>query len=477
MLKEQAKLIMICVFLLDLLITLCSFFFAYWLRNAVLNSLFPELFRGGLYPLQNYLWLLTVILPVWGILLFQSRLYRSQRTRPFLTEAFNVSKAVLSGGLFLVALVFIFKYFYISRPLLLIFFLSNLVLLISERFAVRLFLKYIRRKGLNFRSIIIVGTGERADRLARLIESHKDWGLRLLGFVLEDRSSGRKEIEGYPVLGTIDEITVILENYIVDEILFVVSQRKLADLEELLMICEEEGIKTRIALDIFPHMINRMEVEELEGLPLLTFSPTKITAFNLALRRSFDVLISLILFLITSPIWILTALAIKLSSNGPVLFKQVRCGLNGRRFVVYKFRSMVHGAELQKDRLTKLNEMNGPAFKIKDDPRITWVGRLIRKTSIDELPQFLNVLKGDMSLVGPRPSIPEEVEKYKHWQRRRLSMKPGMTCLWQIQGRNTIDFDDWMKLDLKYIDSWSLKLDLIIFLKTIPVVLFGRGAR
>lgn len=263
----------------------------------------------------------------------------------------------------------------------------------------------------------------------------------------------------------------------VDEILFVVSQKKLVELEELLLACEEEGIKTRIALDMFPHMINRMEVEELEGVPLLTFSPTKITALSLAFRRLFDVVFGLLLLLITSPIWILTAMAIKLTSRGPVLFKQVRCGLNGRRFVLYKFRSMVHDAELQKDTLKALNEMDGPAFKIKKDPRITFVGKIIRKASIDELPQLLNVLKGDMSLVGPRPSIPEEVEKYKHWQRRRLSMKPGMTCLWQIQGRNKIDFDDWMKLDLQYIDNWSLKLDLMIFLKTIPVVIFGRGAR
>jgi len=477
MLKEQAKVIMGFVFLLDLLVTVVSFFIAYWLRNSFLTSFFPERFPKGLYPLQTYLWLLAVIIPIWGMLLFRSRLYRSRRTKPFSTEALRMVKVVLIGGLILVALVFIFRYFYISRPLLVIFVITSLVLLVLERFSVRFFLKFLRRKGWNYRSIIIIGTGDRSDRFARMIESHKDWGLRLLGFVLEDSTSEKKEIEGYPILGNIDRIHSILENYIVDELMFVVSQKKLAELEELFLFCEEEGIITRIALDIFPHMINRLEVEEVDGLPFLTLSPTKITTFNMAMRRVVDLGIGFLLLVLAGPIWIITAAAIKLTSRGPILFKQVRCGLNGRRFVLRKFRSMVQDAEIRKEGLQALNEMDGPAFKIKKDPRITPVGKFIRKTSIDELPQLLNVLNGDMSLVGPRPSLPEEVEKYKPWQRRRLSMKPGITCLWQIQGRNQIEFDDWMKLDLQYIDNWSMKLDLLIFLKTIPVVLFGRGAR
>jgi exopolysaccharide biosynthesis polyprenyl glycosylphosphotransferase len=194
-------------------------------------------------------------------------------------------------------------------------------------------------------------------------------------------------------------------------------------------------------------------------------------------RRIMDVVLVSILGLITSPLMLITATLIKVSSPGPVFFRQERCGLNGRPFIMYKFRSMVNDAEQRRFELEALNEMDGPVFKSSRDPRITALGKFIRRFSIDELPQLFNVLRGDMSLVGPRPPLPEEVARYQRWQRRRLSMKPGITCLWQISGRNEVSFDDWMKLDLSYIDNWSLLLDLKILLKTVPVVLLGRGAK
>jgi exopolysaccharide biosynthesis polyprenyl glycosylphosphotransferase len=221
-----------------------------------------------------------------------------------------------------------------------------------------------------------------------------------------------------------------------------------------------------------------MELTEFDGFPLLSFSTTPTNEFLMFVRRILDVVLASIMLVIAGPLFMLpAAILIKLTSPGPVLFKQKRCGLNGRQFVMYKFRSMVNNAEQLRVELEGLNEMDGPVFKSSSDPRITTVGKIIRRRSIDELPQLFNVLRGDMSLVGPRPPLPAEVARYERWQRRRLSMKPGITCLWQISGRNEVSFEDWMKLDLTYIDNWSLLLDLKILLKTVPVVLLGRGAK
>jgi exopolysaccharide biosynthesis polyprenyl glycosylphosphotransferase len=245
---------------------------------------------------------------------------------------------------------------------------------------------------------------------------------------------------------------------------------------DLFLSCEERGITARLAINFFPHVIARTHLEELDGLPLLTFTTTPKNELLLSLRHIFDFLGSAILILILSPVFLLVTLAIHLDSRGPAIYRQVRCGVNGRRFTFYKFRSMVEGAEMRKDDLLAYNLMAGPVFKMKNDPRVTRVGRFLRKTSLDELPQLFNVLRGDMSFVGPRPPMPEEVEKYEGWQRRRLSMKPGITGLWQVSGRNQIDFHQWMKLDLEYIDNWSIWLDFKILMRTILVVLLGKGA-
>jgi exopolysaccharide biosynthesis polyprenyl glycosylphosphotransferase len=230
-------------------------------------------------------------------------------------------------------------------------------------------------------------------------------------------------------------------------------------------------------MDLFPHTRARVELEELDGVPLLSFATTPTNPLQLMLKRVLDIALASFLLLIGMPIAGMIALTIKLTSGGgSVLFRQTRCGLNGRSFTLYKFRTMVEGAEERRRELMHLNEMDGPVFKLRSDPRVTRLGRLLRRFSLDELPQLWNVLRGDMSLVGPRPPIPEEVAQYQRWQRRRLAMKPGLTCLWQISGRNDLDFDRWMQLDLEYIDSWSPLLDLKILLKTVPVVLSGRGA-
>jgi exopolysaccharide biosynthesis polyprenyl glycosylphosphotransferase len=221
-----------------------------------------------------------------------------------------------------------------------------------------------------------------------------------------------------------------------------------------------------------------MELHEFDGFPLLSFSTTPTNEALMFIRRLLDIALASAILLSFGPLFMIpAAILIKLTSPGPILFKQLRCGLNGRQFVMYKFRSMIDNAEQLRVELETLNEMDGPVFKSSRDPRITFIGKILRRFSVDELPQVFNVLRGDMSLVGPRPPLPQEVARYERWHRRRLSMKPGMTCLWQISGRNEVSFEDWMKLDLTYIDNWSLLLDLKILLKTVPVVLMGRGAK
>jgi exopolysaccharide biosynthesis polyprenyl glycosylphosphotransferase len=233
----------------------------------------------------------------------------------------------------------------------------------------------------------------------------------------------------------------------------------------------------KVLLNFFPGRIAKLTVEELDGIPVLALSSAPADGGSLVAKRLFDVLVSAALLLLLSPVFVAAAIAIKLDSRGPVFFRQRRVGLNGREFWLYKFRSMYEDAEARRAELEHRNEMVGPAFKLSDDPRVTRVGRLLRKTSLDEAPQFWNVLKGEMSVVGPRPPLPTEVRRYERWQRRRLSVKPGITCTWQISGRNEIDFAEWMELDLRYIDNWSLWHDLEIVLRTIPAVLLGKGAR
>jgi exopolysaccharide biosynthesis polyprenyl glycosylphosphotransferase len=326
---------------------------------------------------------------------------------------------------------------------------------------------------------MVVGLGEAAQRMGRQIEAAAAlYAVRLTGFFADDPAEQiTTELaldQRYPV-HPISKLPDLLKQHVIDEIIFAVDSRRLASLEEVLLLCEEEGVRTRIAVDFFPHVNSRVSLDRLGSSPLLTFSATPHDEIRLLVKRVTDILLGgAALILLFLPM-LAIALIIRMTSPGPAIFRQERCGLNGRRFVFYKFRSMCEDAEALRASLEHMNQRE-LVFKIANDPRLTPVGRWLRKFSIDEWPQFWNVLKGDMSLVGPRPAIPEEVEQYKRWQRRRLRMRPGLTCLWAVRGRDDVDFETWMKLDMEYIDRWSLALDWKILLRSIPSVLTGRGA-
>jgi len=480
MLKQKARLVARIVFGVDLVLTSFAFFAAFFIRDLILPSLDRSHFPTGLFPLAEYLKIFPIVLILWSFLFFAYNSYHSHRTIPLTKEALTTIRVVGVGVVLLATLAYLMPLRQLSRSWFVLFGFLDVILLLAEKILVRVLARWVRSKGLNYRTVLIVGTGRRATDIAGMIFGHKYWGYKILGFV----SDGHHLSNGWArfrIYGTVPDLRRILERgeitEPIDEIVFAVTRKKLDEMKQIFLMCEELGIRTRVAMNFIQNRVAKMEIEELEGVPFLTFTTTPSNETQLALKRSLDVAISLLILGMAGPIIGVVALAIKLTSPGSVFFKQKRIGLNGRMFTLYKIRTMIENAHARRDEVAHLNEMNGPAFKMRDDPRVTPVGRWLRRFSLDELPQFWNVLKGDMSLVGPRPPIPEEVASYHRWHRRRLSMKPGLTCLWQINGRNEIhDFDHWMKLDLQYIDNWSPSLDLKILLRTIPAVLSGKGA-
>ncbi len=480
MLKQQARTVAAALYAVDLASTLGSLAGAYVLRSELLPRLFPKAFPTGLYPFSYYLVLAGPIVLIWTVLLFGWKAYRSRRTSGLKSEVALLLRIAAAGTVLLTLVVFGARWDFISRPFLVIFAALNWVVLVFERLLVRLVARWVRSRGFNYRTVVLVGDTPRARSMARLIRDHPWWGLKLLGVVRERPSTSPEgtTADGLPVLGTLADFQTIVSSLPIDEVILAVDRGDLESLEDVFLTCEEMGIQTRLVLDFFPHVLARVSLEEFEGTPLLTFSTTPHDAPSLVAKRVIDVAGAIVLGLLYLPALGIAALLIRASSRGPALFRQTRCGLNGRPFTLWKLRTMVDGAHEKLLDVAHLNVHAGPVFKAPNDPRVTMVGRLIRRLSLDEAPQFWNVLVGEMSLVGPRPPIPEEVARYERWQRRRLSMKPGLTGLWQVSGRSDIpDFDEWMALDLAYIDNWSLGLDLKILARTVPAVLKGDGAR
>ncbi len=325
--------------------------------------------------------------------------------------------------------------------------------------------------------VMVVGTGESGRRIGRILGNSEKRGIRLAGFFSEETEGTVSTLclnREYPVY-PLGQLKSLLRTRVVDDLLFAVESKSLASLEDILVLCDEEGVRTRMLVDFFPHVNSDVYLDRLGSIPLLTFAAAPHDEIRLFIKRVTDVVLSAVALVVLAPVMAAVAILIRLTSAGPAIFRQERCGLNGRRFTCFKFRSMCVNAEEMKAALEHMNRKKG-AFKIPSDPRVTAIGRWLRKFSIDELPQLWNVLKGDMSLVGPRPAVPCEVDEYKGWQRRRLRMRPGLTCLWALEGRDELDFETWMKMDMQYIDTWSLALDWKILFKTIPNVLSGKGA-
>jgi exopolysaccharide biosynthesis polyprenyl glycosylphosphotransferase len=455
----------------DVLIVALAFILAYWTRSRLQLTHYFALTRSQ--DTLLLLWSLTV----WVALGFWWELYDridAANTRVILRDAF---RQCLVGAASLVLIEYLLR-LDLSRSFVGLFALWAWFLLSLFRLNAGRVLRAMLREFGSAHYVMVVGLGDAARKLGMQIEDAHEYGVRLSGFLSDDASSdGPAEVElaaRYPVR-PLAKLPDLLREHIIDEIIFAVDSRRLAELEEIFLLCDEEGVKTRVAVDFFPHVNSQVYLERLGASPLLTFSATPHDEIRLLVKRITDLLLAGAAVILLFPVMLLIALLIRLTSPGPAIFTQVRCGLNGRRFVFYKFRSMCQNAEAMRAGVEHLSKRQ-LAMKIPDDPRLTLVGRWLRKFSIDELPQLFNVLKGDMSLVGPRPALPDEVEQYKRWQRRRLRMRPGLTCLWAVNGRDAVDFETWMKLDMQYIDQWSLGLDWKILLLTIPQVLSGKGA-
>lgn len=451
---------------LDALAIFGAFLLSYHVR--VETDVLPV---ANVIPYDRYLKLSAAITAVWLIIFALMGLYRLRSTRRGLNEFTRIIGAVSIGSLIVVALIFFFDVDYFSRFVILFGFAASLVFVTLERAIVRLFQQALFRYGVGVRRAIIVGTGRTAQALAREL-THANRGYVVLGFI--DTGSGRKP--NPRALGALKDLPRLLKQFRPDELID--ADPKLPDARklELVNLAEDEHVDFRFSSNSVELATSRVDVAAVAGIPLMTIRPTPLEGWGRIAKRLFDIVGSLVALPFVLLFGIFIALAIKLTSRGPVIFTQTRVGRAGRTFTSYKFRSMVADAEKRKKQLERRNEASGPVFKIKDDPRVTGVGRFLRRMSLDELPQFLNVLKGDMSLVGPRPPLPAEVKQYTREQRRRLTIKPGITGPWQVSGRSDIGFDEWVRLDVYYIQNWSLLLDLTIMLKTVGVVLGRKGA-
>jgi exopolysaccharide biosynthesis polyprenyl glycosylphosphotransferase len=455
--------------LLDVGLTVVALLLAPAVRNALLAD--------EPLDLLSHLVLLPFILSLWIFCLSFFGAYRSPRMTSRLHYAWAVTRAVGAGLASLLAILFLLKIQYVSRAALAVFAAIDLLLLVGVRLGTVWYFQRSLRRGECFRRVLIVGSGTRAKRLAETLTQRSEWGLRIVGHLDPDPTRIGAEVLGASVLGTIDDISATLKEHVIDEVILAVPRAMIPSVDKIAHACEEEGVKLRMMVDVFDVHVARMRLVEFGTIPLLTFEPVAQEEWKLLVKRLGDLVAVGLTAPLILPVIAAIALAIKLDSPGPVFFLQDRVGFGKRRFRMLKFRTMVEGAERMQAALEHLNEAEGPIFKIARDPRITRVGRFLRRTSLDELPQVFHVLTGEMSLVGPRPMSVRDVSLFDRGiQRKRFSVRPGLTCLWQISGRSQLPFSRWLELDLYYIDHWSLGLDAKILVKTIPAVLRGTGA-
>lgn len=454
-----------------------SFVLTAWLRQSVGQFWKVDILPGPpilqTVTLQNQMHLILLIVPIWLLSLHVGGTYEHLRRVRSDVLFLRVLRAVGMAVLVLLAVLFVLQPVNpTSRTFLLSFAgVSTLALFLGRR----LFLRQPIRKDERY-DILVVGSVAEAAPFLEAMERRPDWGMRVAGLIRPDTEEDTS-FAGIKVLGTVSQLPRVLERENIAQVFLTGRAWDTATMRKVADACEEVGVTFSMDANFLGLSVATAEVQDYEGWNVLSFSSTPTNADALVIKRAMDLVGAACALVLVSPILVLTAIAIKLEDRGPILFVQERSGLFGRTFPMYKFRSMVVDAEARKAELEAQNEMSGPVFKMTRDPRITRIGAFIRKTSIDELPQFWNVLRGEMSLVGPRPPIPAEVARYERWQMRRLSMRPGITCIWQVSGRNHVDFDTWMKLDLEYIDNWSLFLDVTLLLRTVPAVLLGSGAR
>lgn len=452
---------------IDVLAITLAFQLSYW-----------AIYHGGFFILtKTFLFLYLGVTVFWMITLYFLKISDVPRSRRYHVLFFEYFYSALLVFVMMIFVYFIFKLSELSRAFIMLVPLFGFILLFAVRFVEYKLLRKYRTMGYNLLNVAIIADDSAEGFIDDLI-TQKEWGYKIYAIFSSSRKIERKYEESIISLkqSHLAILNDLMEGDIVDEVLYVKEKVVSSEIRQIMRSCEELGVVFRVLDDGSESSLNNAIKTEIYDYRFLTFINVPHSAKSLAVKSVFDVSMSLIMLVILLPVFLVIGIAIKLDSKGPVFFKQVRVGLRGRQFKMYKFRTMVVNAEQLLKDLQKANEADGPAFKIKEDPRITKIGKFLRKTGLDELPQLINILKGEMSFIGPRPPLPSETKQYYRWQLRRLSVKPGLSCFWQIQpNRNDIKFDKWMELDLAYIDNWSLRLDILIFLRTAKTIIKKTG--
>ena len=458
----------------DLVLIIVAFVLAYWLRYRL--QWFLTVDPANQTDLITYIpFGLALVFLLFCSFQF-SRVYSYRRDRIWLEEVYAIASATTIGVVVLIILNLAFGQLSFSRLIFLYTAVLVTLLLGISRAVIYALRGYLRNRGFGLERVVLVGVGDVGLMVMRTIAARPSLGYELVGFLDDNPAKNQTDIGRFQALGPLNNFRDILQNHGIDTAIICLPWKSHRTVAHMLYVCEQSGIKAQIVPNFFQLTKNQMQVERLDSIPLITTRSVSIAGWNLFIKRALDVTVATAILIVGLPFAALISLAVYCSSPGPIVYSQTRIGRNGQPFKIYKFRSMIADAEAQLDKMADLNEASGPLFKMRDDPRRTPLGRILRRFSMDELPNLINVLRGEMSLVGPRPNVPEEVAQYKDWHRKRLSVSPGMTGMWQVSGRSDLTFDEMVLLDIYYAENWSLTLDLGIMMRTIPKVLGGEGA-
>ncbi len=475
MFERYRRMLSLAVAATDVLLINLAFAVAYWIRYDL--QWFASVDEAYFVPYGSFipisLSLTVLLLGIYKL----SGVYNQHRGASWFDEVYRLLTGTATGIILMVfVIVFFFRPFLYSRLILFYAGVLITILLGISRLGKRLLRSQLRKKGLGVDRLIIVGAGEVGRTVMRNIVAQPSLGYHVVGFVDDDPDKGNTDIGRFKALGSTTNIPRLVKELAIDEVIITLPWMYHRKIVSIVAQCEREKVRVHIVPDIFQMTLSHLDVEDLGGIPMIGVREISISGSQRLFKRAMDVVLSLVGVVFLAPFFLLVSLIIRFNSPGSAIFRQIRVGKEERLFTCYKFRSMYQGADEEKEKLLDQNEVDGPAFKIRSDPRITSVGRLLRRTSLDELPQLFNVLMGHMSLVGPRPALPSEVQRYQPWHKRRLEVAPGITGLWQVSGRSELTFDEMVLLDLYYIENWSPLLDLQILLRTLPKVLLGEGA-
>lgn len=463
----------------DALLILVGFIIAYYVRYQL--QLFRTVDPVNFQTLTAYI-PLAILLVISLMTSFRiSGVYPYKPGRSVAEETYTIATATTMGVMVLIVVSLIYSPLSYSRLIFLYTAVSVTFLLGVSRSAIYWLRAHLRRYGIGVKRSLLVGMGDVGRMVIRTLTARPDYGYQLVGFLDDNPVKGSTDIGPFKALGSVDNFTQVIAQFAdsnapIDNVIICLPWQSHRLVQRLFRACEQSNITAQVVPDFFQVTRSQIQVETLDGVPLISSRELSLQGWNLAVKRISDILFVGLGAIVIVPLWLLIALAIKVDSRGPVLYVQTRIGKNGKPFKCYKFRSMVIDAEARKQEVAKLNEASGPLFKMRNDPRQTRVGRFLRRHSLDEIPQLINVIRGEMSWVGPRPNLPSEVDSYQEWHKKRLAATPGLTGLWQVSGRSDLTFDEMVLLDIYYVENWSLALDASILLRSVPAILFGKGA-